>query len=566
VPTGKSFLVLFFKKEHRPLFPRALDNICDALNSACMVHPPERPRPDRRIAVVGAGPGGLAAAMLLARAGVAVTVFEREASVGGRSATLDGASPAGHFRFDTGPTFFLYPRILAEIFASCGFDLSREVELIKLDPQYELIFEAGGRLRATPDMARMAAEIARLAPGDEAGLARFMAENRRKLELFTPVLEMPFNSYADLVSKPMLRALPMLRPWRSVDQDLATHFKDERVRLAFSFQSKYLGMSPFRCPSLFSILSFMEYEHGVYHPRGGCGAVMSAMERVARRMGVRFRLGTPVRGLELDGRRVRGVHTDTGTERFDAVVLNADFAEAMRTLLPNAARRRWTDARIARKKFSCSTFMLYLGLEGEVGDVAHHTIHLAEDYRRNIAEIEAGEAPSDPSFYVQNACATDPGLAPPGHSTLYVLVPVGNLTHGRADWPRIQAHYRSKIIASLQRVGIHDVERRIRFERMQTPVGWQQAGVHQGATFNLAHSINQMMIFRPRNRFEDIDGMYLVGGGTHPGSGLPVIFEGARISVNLLCDDLGLPRDATAGMPDPAVSDEGAAPPGLVAA
>ncbi len=505
----------------------------------------------RRIAIIGAGPGGLASAMLLARAGAAVTVFERQREVGGRSATLSGASEAGDFRFDTGPTFFLYPRILAEIFAACGADLAQEVELIRLDPQYELVFGDGARIAATPDIARMQAEIARIAPRDAAGLPAFLDDNRRKLNLFRPVLEMPFCSYTDMVSRPMLRALPMLRPWRSVDQDLAVHFKDERVRLAFSFQSKYLGMSPFRCPSLFSILSFMEYEHGVYHPRGGCGAVMSAMERVARRMGVAFRLGTPVHEIALAGRQgrgvgrqVKGVRTDAGTELFDAVVLNSDFAESMRTLVPDAARRRWTDRRIARKKFSCSTFMMYLGLEGKLDGLAHHTIHLAQDYRRNIADIEAGLAPESPSFYMQNACVTDPDLAPPGHSTLYVLVPVGNLACGRVDWPAVQADYRAKILGLVEQAGVPDIARRIRYENIRTPVGWAQSGVHQGATFNLAHSINQMMIFRPRNRFEDLDGLYLVGGGTHPGSGLPVIFEGARISARLLCNDLGLPQDA----------------------
>jgi phytoene desaturase len=522
----------------------------------------------RRIAVVGAGPGGLAVAMLLARSGAAVTLFERQSDVGGRSATAVANSTAGTFRFDTGPTFFLYPRILAEIFAACGADLSQEVELIRLDPQYELVFAGGGRIRATPDLARMQAEIGRLAPADAAGLPGFMEDNRRKLELFRPVLEMPFSSYADMVSKPMLRALPMLRPWRSVDQDLATHFADERVRLAFSFQSKYLGMSPFRCPSLFSILAYMEYEHGVYHPRGGCGAVMTAMERVARRMGVQFRLGTKVHELSLAGRQVRGVRTDAGTELFDAVVLNADFAEAMRTLVPDTARRRWTDRRIARKKFSCSTFMLYLGLEGTQDHLAHHTIHLAEDYRRNLAEIEAGDAPAAPSFYMQNACLTDPALAPSGHSTLYVLVPVGNLTHKRVDWRTAQHSYREKILDLVEQAGVNDIRRRIRYERMQTPLGWAQSGVHEGATFNLAHSIDQMMIFRPRNRFEDLDGLYLVGGGTHPGSGLPVIFEGARISARLLCEDLGLPRDigADLGAACHAADAQAAPSPGLVAA
>jgi phytoene desaturase len=497
----------------------------------------------RRVAVVGAGPGGLAAAMLLANSGAEVTVYERHARVGGRSARIEAPSPAGRFRFDMGPTFFLYPQVLRDIFAACGEDLAREVELIRLDPQYDLMFEAGGHVRATPDLARMQQEVAQLCPADAAALPRFMADNRAKLAAFKPVLESPFNGLRDLVSPAMLRSLKLMRPWHSVDSDLATYFSDERVRLAFSFQSKYLGMSPFRCPSLFTILSFMEYEHGVFHPRGGCGAVMEAMERVARRQGVTFHMSTPVTGLLLEGRQARGVRTAAGEARYDAVVLNADFADAMTKLVPDTARRRWTDRKLAKKAFSCSAFMLYLGLEGRQEHVAHHTIYLSADYRRNVAEIEAGRAPTEPSFYVQNACVTDPDLAPPGHSTLYVLVPVGNLSKRAEDWPRIQAEFRAKTLARLARIGLTDVERRIRFEKMLTPRGWAtDMAVHEGATFNLAHSLDQMLCFRPHNRFEDVKGVYLVGGGTHPGSGLPVIFESARISCKLLAEDLRLPR------------------------
>ncbi len=506
----------------------------------------------KRIAVVGAGPGGLASAMLLSAAGAEVVVFERHARVGGRSATIEAAGPAGNFRFDMGPTFFLYPRVLEDIFAASGHELAREVDLIRLDPHYDLLFEGGGRIRATPDIARLQAEVARLAPADAAALPRVMADNRKKLELFRPVLESPFNGLRDLVRPGMLRALPMLRPLRTVDSDLATYFTDERVRLAFSFQSKYLGMSPFKCPSLFTILSFMEYEHGVFHPRGGCGAVMQAMARVAEARGVEFRMSSAVDGLVIERGRAVGVRSAVGEERFDAVVLNADFADAMTKMVPDKARRRWSDKKIAGKKFSCSTFMLYLGLEGTQDDLAHHTIYLSEDYRRNVADIEAGLAPDDPSFYVQNACVTDKTLAPPGHSTLYVLVPVGNLSRKAADWPALQAEYRTKTLARLERIGVRNVEKRIRFEKLVTPADWAgDMAIHHGATFNLAHSLDQMLCFRPRNRFEDVNGVYLVGGGTHPGSGLPVIFESARISCKLLADDLQLPGEISTALAGP---------------
>ncbi len=495
----------------------------------------------RSIGIVGAGPGGLAAAMLLARAGADVTIYESQDRLGGRSATLTQDSARGRFRFDMGPTFFLYPRVLADIFAACGRVLEDEVELMRLDPQYHLIFEAGGEMHATPDLERMAAEIARLNPHDALALPKFMAENRTKLAAFRPVLENAFNSMRDYLRPDVLRSLRLLRPHRTVDSDLASHFDDERVRLAFSFQSKYLGMSPFRCPSLFTILSFMEYEFGVFHPKGGTGAVMAAMADVASDLGVRIRLNEPVEEILFEGRRAVGVRTARGEVRHDAMVVNADFADAMTKLVPDRLRRRWSDRKIAGKKFSCSTFMLYLGLDGASDDLAHHTIYLSKDYRRNVAEIEAGEAPTDPSFYVQNACVTDSELAPKGCSTLYVLVPVGNRNGEGVDWASEQARYRAMTLRRLERVGLRDVEKRIVTEKMLTPVGWErEMSVHRGATFNLAHSLNQMLHRRPRNRFEDLDGLYLVGGGTHPGSGLPVIFESARITARLMAEDLGM--------------------------
>ncbi|MGI4954248.1 MAG: phytoene desaturase family protein, partial [Janthinobacterium lividum] len=270
--------------------------------------------------------------------------------------------------------------------------------------------------------------------------------------------------------------------------------------------------------------------------------VMAAMARVARGLGAKIKLGEPIQNLLFEGRRAVGVRTAAGEARYDALVINSDFAHTMTKLVPDAIRRRWSDRKIASKKFSCSTFMMYLGIEGDVPDLSHHTIYLAEDYRRNIAEIEAGMAPQNPSFYVQNACVTDPALAPPGHSTLYVLVPVGHRMDGGAEWSAADvARYRALTLKRLERIGIPNLERRIRFEKVLTPEGWEQElQIYRGATFNLAHNLGQMLHFRPRNRFEDLENVYLVGGGTHPGSGLPVIFESARITSRLMAEDMNL--------------------------
>jgi phytoene desaturase len=489
----------------------------------------------REVVVVGAGPGGLAAAMLLAKSGVQVTVVEKRAQVGGRTSTIEQDG----FKFDVGPTFFLYPRVLKEIFAAAGYDLDREVPMTRLDPQYRLVFGKGGELLATPDVERMTAAIAAISPEDAPRFHEFMTHNRNKLERFLPFLQRPFESWRDLLDPEMLKLLPLLAPWRSLDSDLQTHFKDERIRLGFSFQSKYLGMSPFRCPSLFSILSFLEYEHGVFHPTGGCGSVTKAMERIAREMGVKFLLEEPVEQVLMEQGRATGIRTSRHTLKADAVVVNADFAGAMQRMVPNHARKSWTDEKLATKKFSCSTFMMYLGIEGRYDDVSHHTIYLAKNYKEDLKDIEQRHKLSaDPSFYVQNASVTDGTLAPDGRSTLYVLLPVTHDT-GSIDWAKETPRFRELALRQLEKIGITDVARRIVTEKVVTPTGWAtEFDLYKGATFSMAHSLDQMLHLRPHNRFEDVDGMYLVGGGTHPGSGLPVIFESARITSRLLLEDL----------------------------
>jgi phytoene desaturase len=494
-------------------------------------------KPKHKVIIVGAGPGGLAAAILLQRSGVDVTVVERREVVGGRTSTME----RNGFKFDTGPTFFLYPRVLREILAAAGRNLDQEIPMYRLDPQYRLVFGAGGELLATPDLERMERAIAELSPEDARGFHRFFYDNRNKLNKFLPFLESPFESWRDLAKLEMLKMLPLLRPWRSLDSDLRNYFKDERIRLGFSFQSKYLGMSPFTCPSLFSILSFLEYEHGVFHPVGGCGAVTKAMACIAEDLGARVLLNEPVEEMLFRGRKCIAVRTANRTLAADAVVVNADFAQAMQRMVPDSIRRRWTDTKIEKKRFSCSTFMLYLGIEGRYDDISHHTIYLATDYKQNLRDIEElHQLSDDPSFYVQNACVTDPSLAPKKMSTLYVLLPVTH-EHTNINWAAEQARFRSLALRQLEKIGILDVERRIRFEKIVTPADWRMDySLHRGATFSMAHNLRQMLHLRPHNRFEDLDSVYLVGGGTHPGSGLPVIFESARITSRLLLEDLNI--------------------------
>lgn len=487
------------------------------------------------VLVIGAGPGGLATSMLLSHAGYKVKLIERQPHVGGRTSSIKREG----YTFDCGPTFFLYPRILREIFEQTGFDLDSEVEMQRLDPQYRLVFGGGGTLDCTPNVEKMKAELARFSPGSENGLEPFLNENREKLDCFSSVLESPFYKLTDVLRPDVLRAAPLLRPWRSLHSEISRHFADPRLQLAFTFQGKYVGMSPFQCPSLFSILAFLEYEHGVFHPTGGCGQVSQTMAKLAERLGTEIHLNESVEEILFEGRKAVGVRTDKATYRSDAIVINADFAHAMTRMVPNHLRRRWTDQKLAKKKYSCSTFMLYLGVEGLQNEVAHHTIYLSADYQQNLRDIERHHCLSeDPSVYVQNAGVTDSTLAPDGHSTLYVLAPVSHM-HDNINWQTEAPAFREKVLDQLEKIGIRDVRARIRSELMITPADWQnQHHVYNGATFNLSHNLGQMLYFRPHNRFEDVDQVYLVGGGTHPGSGLPVIYSSARISTQTLMEDL----------------------------
>ncbi len=491
----------------------------------------------RRVVVVGAGPGGLASAMQLAHAGCEVTLLERRDRVGGRTSAIDRDG----FRFDCGPTFFLYPRVLSEIFQSVGLELMDEIPMRRLDPQYRLTFGSGGQLDCTPDLDEMDRQIADFAPADVGALRRYMDDNRVKLAKFRPILESPFSSMFDLIRPSLLAAARHLHPFRSLGTELERYFSDPRLVIAFAFQAKYLGMSPFQCPSLFSILSFLEYEHGVWHPIGGCSRVSERMSEIAESMGVTIRLNEPVRSVEMSGRRLTALQTDAERYQADAFVVNADFAHWMTHTIPNANRRRWSDERIATKRFSCSTFMLYLGIDGTYENLPHHNIHISRDYEANLNEIEHLHVLSkDPSFYLQNASVTDPSLAPDGQSTLYILVPVTH-QHENVDWSIESDRFRELTLDRLSAIGLDDIRSRIRVEHRITPADWESDyAIYRGATFNLAHNLGQMLHLRPRNRFEEIDGVYLTGGGTHPGSGLPVIYESSRITSRLLLNDLGV--------------------------
>ncbi|MDG4656699.1 phytoene desaturase family protein [Ectobacillus antri] len=490
----------------------------------------------KKIAVIGAGPGGLAASMLLAAKGYDVEVFEKQPYIGGRN----GSFQLGDYTFDIGPTFLSMPQLVEELFALVRRNVDDYLDLKELKDMYELIFD-DKKLIMTRDENVMRARIAKEFPGNERGYEQFMRENKMKLDKMTPILQNPMDRMRDYLSLRVLKALPHLSLSKSLYDVLSSYFTDERLKLAFTFQSKYLGMSPWECPGAFSILSYMEHAHGIVHPIGGLNQLPKAMAKITEEYGGRIHLGKGVKELLLEGKKVTGVLLETGETVFaDEVIINADFAHAMTKLVKPGVLKKYSKEKLEKKKYSCSTFMMYVGVKKRY-DLPHHTIIFASDYKKNVEEITKTQLLSkDPSIYVQNACITDPTLAPEGKSALYILAPVPNNMSG-INWEENKRAFRNVILKTLaEKTGFTDIEEHIEVERILTPQQWEQdLFVYEGATFNLGHQLTQMMYLRPHNRFEELDNCWLVGGGTHPGSGLPTILESAKITSRLIEETTG---------------------------
>ncbi|GLI55008.1 phytoene desaturase [Propionigenium maris DSM 9537] len=487
------------------------------------------------IIVIGAGPGGLSTAMLLAHRGYNVRVFEKQGYIGGRNSQIK----LGDYSFDMGPTFFLMKEILEEIFTETGRNLEDYVDLIEINPMYRLKFGEGKTFYpwSASEKERMIEEIERVFPGESGGYLEYLRREEEKFQRLIPCLQIPYSNLADLFKLNFIKALPYLDAHKSLYTSLGRYFKEDLLRLSFTFQAKYIGMSPWEAPGTFSIISYLEHKMGIYHVKGGLNRLSHAMAEAVVEDGGSIEVDCPVREILFEGRKAVGVELADGRRiEGDHVIMNADFAMGMKKLIPDALKDKYSDTNLQKKKYSCSTFMLYLGLDKVYEDLPHHNIIFAKNYRENIADITERKIISeDFSFYVQNASVSDPTLAPEGRSALYVLVPVPN-NKSSIDWEREKHSYRDMVMRALENEGgFEGISESIEEERIITPADWEkEMDVYLGATFNLGHQVSQMLILRPHNKLEGYENLYIVGGGTHPGSGLPTIYESGRITANLI--------------------------------
>jgi len=485
-----------------------------------------------QITVIGSGFGGLAAAVRLQAAGHRVVLLEKRDALGGRAYVYrrDG------FTFDGGPTVITAPWLIEELFTLAGRDPADYLRLLPVSPFYRINFHDGERFDYTGDHEAMKREIARFEGRDIPGYERFLQRTKEIFKTGFGLIDSPFLTIGS-----MLKVAPdliRLRADRTVYSYVSRFIRDDRLRQIFSFHPLLVGGNPFQTTSIYTLILFLERQWGVWFAEGGTGAIVEALGRLFVELGGEIMLESEVSEILVrEGtRRTEGVRLRDGrTLDSDAVVCNGDVAFAYRNLIAARHRRRFTDARIDRMKYSMSLFVLYFGTDRTYDEIPHHSIMLGPRYRELLDDIfRTGRLAEDFSLYLHRPTATDRSLAPPGCDAFYVLSPVPHLASG-IDWKKEAGPYRDAIVRYLQERYLPDLSRHIVTEHRIDPIHFRDTlNSHLGSAFSVAPILTQSAWFRPHNRSEELENLYFVGAGTHPGAGLPGVISSAKIVADLI--------------------------------
>ncbi len=476
--------------------------------------------------VIGSGFGGLAAAVRLGARGYRVTVLEQLAAPGGRASLLEQDG----FRFDCGPTIVTAPELFEELWRLCGRSLADDVELRALAPFYRVRFDDGMELDWSGDETAMRELVRRLEPRDVAGYERLLRYSARVYQkAFVDLAHVPFNSWADMLR--LLPALLRLRAYRSLHAVVASYVRNPKLRFLLSFHPLFVGGNPFTTSALYALILHLERSGGVHFAMGGTTALVRGLTGLIERQGGQLRFGAKVERIMLSGRTAVGVQLASGEQLAARVVVsNADAAWTYGQLLPASLRRRWSDRRLARARYSMSLFIWYFGTRCQYPKVAHHTILVGPRYRELLRDIfERHVLAEDFSLYLHRPTASDPSLAPAGCDAFYVLSPVPHLGAG-LDWRLIGERYREKIAQHLEATLLPNLRQNVVTSALMTPLDFQNRLLSpHGAAFGMEPLLLQSAGFRPHNQAEDFENLYLVGAGTHPGAGLPGVLSSARV-------------------------------------
>ena len=476
--------------------------------------------PTDHVVVVGAGLGGLSAALRLAGAGRRVTVLEREDVPGGRAGLLTDSG----YAFDTGPTVLTMPDLIADAFDCVGEEMSDWLTLDPVSPLYRARFADGTSMDVHADVEAMCAELETVVGPDEA------AGYRRYVDFVSELYRLEMRDFIDRnidsplsLVRPSLVRLAAIGGFRRLAPKVEQFLKDDRTQRVFSFQAMYAGLSPYDALAIYAVIAYMDSIAGVFFPRGGMHAVPRAMAAAAEKHGVDFRYGTEVTGIERRGRRATAVLTaDGGRVPCDAVVLNPDLPVAYRDLL---GEQPWS---VRRLRYSPSCYLMLAGSSASYGEMAHHNIHFGSAWRQVFREIiDEGRVMSDPSVLVTNPTRSDPSLAPEGRHIYYVLFPTPNLD-APIDWVAEAPRYRDHVLETLEKRGYSGFGDAIEVEHVTTPLDWGRLGMERGAPFAAAHSFTQTGPFRPHNIWGE--NVVFAGSGTQPGVGVPMVLISGRLA------------------------------------
>lgn len=517
-------------------------------HSSAQIHDPSpvdahsRTSPGRTsaIIVIGAGIGGLSAAIRLAAAGEQVIVLEQNAAVGGKMSQV----VATGFRWDTGPSVITMRHVFEELFTAAGKKLNDYLTLLPVDPLTRYFYPDGTVLDVTRDWPTLAAQIAQLNPQDIQGYLDFLAYGAKLHRITGPVFiyDQPPSWRSLLQVSPM--EFFKVDPWFTLDQVIRRHVHSPQLRQLLGRFATYVGASPYRAPATLGVIADVELTGGVWYPQGGIYAIADAFYRLAIELGVEIRTGCTVEEIVLDNSRVQGVRLESGELLgAETVIANVDVTTVYTKLLPAIAEVNQSRQRLQRIEPSCSGYVLLLGLEGETPQLAHHNIFFAPDYRREFDDIfKRAIPPRDPTIYVAITSKSDPDHAPPGCENWFVLVNAPALAKegaGAFDWQRDEQHYREHIYDTLAGFG-YEIRDRIRQITVRTPIDLMtQTGAWRGALYGISSNQALNAFRRPHNRSSEIRGLYFVGGTTHPGGGVPMVVLSGKVTAELLLTDRG---------------------------
>lgn len=490
----------------------------------------------RRAVVIGAGIGGLGLAIRLQSAGIDTTIIEARDKPGGRAYFWEKPTEAGTFTFDAGPTVLTAPDTLRELWRLSGRDIGEDVKLVPVSPFYRLSWPDGTRFDYSNDDKQLRGELARLSPEDVEGYRRFLAYSAGVYE--DGYLKLGHVAFLDFMS--MVRAAPSLvkhQAWRSVYSIVSSYVKNEKLRQALSFHTLLVGGNPTTASAIYALIHKLERDGGVWWAEGGTNRLVAGMVALFERLGGVVRLGDPVVSIDTLGDRVTGVRTRSGFEiATDAVASNADVVHSYRDLLKGSRTAQRTAAKLVRKRFSPSLFLVHFGVKGNFPEIPHHNILFGPRYQGLLDDIyEHGVLAEDFSLYLHHPSASDPRMAPEGHATFYALAPVPHLGKFPADWDAVGPVLEARILAEVKKRLIPDLDSRIVTRFSYAPPDFaKDLSAHLGSAFSLEPLLTQSAWFRTHNRDDDISNMYFVGAGTHPGAGIPGVLGSAKATAALM--------------------------------